>query len=60
MTSNVFEVDVALTDEMDPDHLLLRSMADDLVLRDGLVARSALRQARRANEWVRDSWRRSV
>jgi hypothetical protein len=60
MTSNVFEVDVALTDEMDPDHLLLRSMADDLVLRDGLVARSALRQARRANEWVRDSWRISV
>jgi hypothetical protein len=60
MTSTELEVDVAPTDEMDPDHLLLRSVANDLVLRDGLVARSALRQARRGNEWVRDLWRRSV
>lgn len=36
---------VGLTDEMDPDHLLLGAMADDLILRDGLVARSALQKA---------------
>lgn len=36
---------VGLTDQMDPDHLLFGAVADDLILRDGLVARSALQKA---------------